>query len=407
MIRQAAILCGGLGTRLGELTRTTPKPLLTVAGKPFLEILIGELSRHGAKSILLLSSFESAQVQAFADDFMTRFPQISIQLSLEPGQAGTGGALWHAQHLLEDTFFVLNGDSWFDCPVLELANLLGGSEGALGALALRRMPSTPRYGEVHQNAEFITRFSASGSDQGTMLVNGGVYALRKAFVDQLAPICSLEHDVLPRAAEQGQLRGLVSDGEFIDIGVPNDFALAQLEVNRRLTKPALFLDRDGVLNVDHGHVGSIERFEWIPGAREAVLAANRAGYYVFVVTNQAGIAKGFYAEEDYLALMNSVAVELAEIGAHLDDIRHCPFHKEATVERYRAISGWRKPGPGMLNDLIRAWPLDLERSLLIGDKDSDIQAANQVGIAGHLFKGGNLESFLRPLIVASSKNETQ
>lgn len=132
--------------------------------------------------------------------------------------------------------------------------------------------------------------------------------------------------------------------------------------------------------------------------------ANRAGFYVFVVTNQAGIAKGLYSEEDYLALMDHLAAELAEVGAHLDDVRHCPFHEQAIIERYRRRSDWRKPAPGMIKDLLRCWPVDIQGSLLIGDKESDLQAAEYVGIAGHLFEGGNLEDFLRPLIAASLEN---
>lgn len=406
MIRQAAILCGGLGTRLGELTRNTPKPLLTVAGKPFLEILIAELARHGVKRIVLLSSFESGQVQDFANDLVVRSERtLAIDVAVEPGQAGTGGALWHSRDLLDESFFLLNGDSWFDCPLLDVANLLEGSMDTLGALALRPMQASPRYGEVRKTGDCITGFFASGPDQGTMLVNGGVYAFRRRIVDMLSPTCSLEADILPRAADQGMLKGLVSERAFIDIGVPDDFARAQHEICRRLTRPALFLDRDGVLNDDHGHVGSVDRFDWIPGARAAVRMANLAGYYVFVVTNQAGIAKGLYSEEDHAALMSHIADDLAVVGAHLDDERYCPFHPDATVERYRKVSDWRKPAPGMLSDLLRVWPVELERSLLVGDKVSDIEAAAKVGIAGHLFTGGNLETFLRPLITLSSKVE--
>lgn len=404
MIRQAAILCGGLGTRLGELTRSTPKPLLSVAGKPFLEILIGELSRHGVTRILLLSSFESGQVQAFADNFLDGFNRnITIEVAVEPGQAGTGGALWHSRDQLEEAFFLLNGDSWFDCPLLDVANCLQVSKGALGALALRPMEASPRYGEVKVTGNRITGFRASGPEIGNMLVNGGVYAFRRGIIDLLEPVCSLEQEVLPRAAERGLLRGLVSTGDFIDIGVPDDFARAQHEIGRRLKKPALFLDRDGVLNVDHGHVGSVDRFEWVHGAREAVRMANLAGYYVFVVTNQAGIAKGLYTEEDHASLMSHMADDLAAVGAHLDDTRYCPFHPEGKVDRYRRSSDWRKPAPGMLQDLLRAWPVDLERSMLIGDKESDIQAAEQAGIIGHLFTGGDLEAFVRPLIDPSNR----
>jgi D-glycero-D-manno-heptose 1,7-bisphosphate phosphatase len=392
---------------LGELTRRTPKPLLPVAGQPFLEILIQELARHGIKRILLLSSFEAAQVQSFADEVVSRCNRdVIIDVAVEPHQAGTGGALWHARDQLDEMFFLLNGDSWFDCPLLDVARLLEESDDALGALSLRPMQASPRYGEVKCAGERITGFSASGSEQGNMLVNGGVYAFRRQFIDLLQPTCSLELDILPRAAEQGKLRGLVSNGEFLDIGLPDDFARAQHEIPARLEKPALFLDRDGVLNVDHGHVGSVDRFEWVPGAREAVLMANRAGYYVFIVTNQAGIGKGLYSEEDYARLMEHVAADLAAIGAHIDDTRYCPHHPEATVAEFRSSSDWRKPAPGMLNDILQRWPINVDRSMLVGDRDTDVEAAARAGIAGHLFSGGDLAAFVAPLIGNNSSRGT-
>ena len=160
-------------------------------------------------------------------------------------------------------------------------------------------------------------------------------------------------------------------------------------------KPAVFLDRDGVINVDHGYVARREDFQWIDGVAAAVRALNEADYYVFVATNQSGIARGLYAIEDMHKLHDFMAGELARAGARIDDIRFCPFHPEGTVEAYRRVSDWRKPAPGMILDLMERWPVERERSVLIGDKDTDIEAARAANVRGLLFTGGNLETFVR------------
>ena len=164
-------------------------------------------------------------------------------------------------------------------------------------------------------------------------------------------------------------------------------------------RPAAFLDRDGVINVDYGYVGNPIDFTLVDGAAEAIALLNRSGYLVFVVTNQSGIGQGYYTEEDFHALTVHMKSLLAQQGATIDDIRYCPFHPEAKTSRYRAARHpWRKPAPGMILDLLQFWDCDINSSFLIGDSPRDIEAANSAGIRGFLFEGGNLLCFLRRIL---------
>lgn len=163
----------------------------------------------------------------------------------------------------------------------------------------------------------------------------------------------------------------------------------------RLLRPALFLDRDGVLNEDRGYVHRWEDFCWIPGAREAVAAFNARDWWVFVVTNQSGVGRGYYAEADVHALHARMSEALAAAGARIDAFYHCPFHPEALEDRYRHPDPPdRKPNPGMLLRAMADWPVDAARSVMVGDKAIDLEAGRRAGVRSLLFPGGDLSAFL-------------
>ena len=399
-VRQCAVLIGGLGTRLGSLTASTPKPILPCGDRPFLAWLLREFVRFGVEEFVLLTGHLSGEVIARVEALTALLPRAArIMMSEEPMRAGTGGAVFHGRERLEQRFLLCNGDSLFDC---NLANLLAAAAedapGVTGRMLLRQSGDASRYGVVALDGDRVSEFRERPPAGTAGVINAGIYLFDRDLIQQLSPTCSLEADILPRLAARGALRGTVGEGYFRDIGIPEDFARANEEIPRVLRRPALFLDRDGVINVDHGYVGSRERFEWTPGAREAIRLATEAGWHVFVVTNQSGVARGHYDEAAVQELNAWMTDEVRRAGGTIDDIRYCPFHEDAAVGAYRRASDWRKPAPGMLLDLIRAWELAPARCILVGDQPSDMAAAAAAGIAAHRFEGGNLAEFLRPLV---------
>lgn len=158
-------------------------------------------------------------------------------------------------------------------------------------------------------------------------------------------------------------------------------------------RPALFLDRDGVINVDRNYIYRVEDFAWIEGAADVIRRFNDMGWWVFVVTNQSGIARGYYTEEQMQTLHDWMTAELETRGAKIDRIYHCPYHEEGTIARYTKDSYDRKPKPGMLIRAMTDFPVIKERSFLIGDKQADLEAAKAAGVRGFLFSGGDLSQF--------------
>lgn len=168
-----------------------------------------------------------------------------------------------------------------------------------------------------------------------------------------------------------------------------------------MKKRAVFFDRDGVLNADTGYVYRKEDFVWLEGARDTIRLCNDRGIFVFVITNQAGVAHGLYKEEAISGLHHWVNEELAKIGAHIDAFAYCPHHPDGKLAEYRRVCRRRKPAPGMILDLLSDWPVDSARSILIGDKGSDLAAAAAAGIEGHLYEGGDLFNFVKRHLDAS------
>ena len=168
-------------------------------------------------------------------------------------------------------------------------------------------------------------------------------------------------------------------------------------------RPAAFLDRDGVINVDRGYVHKPEDVEWIAGAKEGIRWLNGAGFHVVVVTNQAGIAHGFYDEACVETLHAWMRDQLTAAGATIDAFYYCPYHPEGRVQKFRRAHIDRKPGPGMILRAFADLNIARDGSFLIGDRDSDIEAARAAGIPGYLFAGGNLADFLRVCLDAPAR----
>jgi D,D-heptose 1,7-bisphosphate phosphatase len=405
---EAIILAGGLGTRLREIVSDLPKPMAPVAGRPFLEILLTSLSCKGFERVVLSLGYMADKVVAH---FGSAFAGIELVYEIEHRPLGTGGALCRAMERCNtDHVFVFNGDTYLD---LEAAVVEAHwQRDHVPIIVGRKVPDTFRYGRLETDRGRVLGFVNKGVT-GPGLINAGCYVLPTTILSDYlhGEPFSLESDFLTKAVGKQEFNLFKTNGHFIDIGVPKDYARAQTELagvcilSEGNKRPAAFLDRDGVLNLDHGYVHEVSEFDWVEGARAAVKLLNDTGYLVILVTNQAGIGRGYYGEADFWHLTSWMRDRLAEIGAHVDGVYFCPHHPTEAKGALKVRCMCRKPNPGMIEHAQREWNIDMGKSFVIGDTLKDMELANAVNVPGYRFSGGNLLEFVRHLLTSNRSDK--
>ena len=161
---------------------------------------------------------------------------------------------------------------------------------------------------------------------------------------------------------------------------------------------AAFFDRDGVLNVDKSYLYKIEDLEWIDGAKEALAYLTQQGYTIFVVTNQSGIARGYYTVDDMNKLHEFMAQQVAAAGGKIEKFYYCPHLPEGKIAEYAVECDCRKPKPGLILRAFEEYGIDKDAAFLNGDKPRDVESAEAAGIKGYLFSGGNLLNFVKEIV---------
>ncbi len=369
--------------------------LTVVGGRPLIEYAIHDAQRHGLTRLLLLAGGDGSDLAQRYQG--RRFRNLSVQVVVNTTSAHAVGALARMADELDDLFFLLRAESYFDFNWLSLATAVDREDWTLHAAIVRSGKAIHRGSATLENGR-ILHFNPDVNSSD--LTSAGIYLARRSVLDLVdSGQCSLEGDILPKLARRGRLLGTIGEGLFIDARDADSLRRAQFLLPACTTRPAAFLDRDGVVNHDSGYVHRPDQFIWNQGAIEAIRWLNDAGYYVFVITNQSGVARGYYTEAAVHELHVWMQQELQNHGAHIDAFEHCPFHPEATVEVYRRNSDLRKPGPGMITKLQRGWATAASGSFLVGDRETDIAAAAAAGIPGHKYSSGNLLEFIKRHVV--------
>jgi dTDP-glucose pyrophosphorylase/histidinol phosphatase-like enzyme len=397
-IRQAVILAGGKGTRLGEITRAVPKPMLPIAGgRPFLDYLLETIERHGYEDILLLGGYLGEVLEAAYDG--RRMGGATIRVLREKAPLGTAGALTIARETLGARFLMMNGDAFFDINLRALEQASHQS-GATATLALRRVPDAARYGRVIEEGGKVVAFlEKDASRPGPGVINGGVYVLKREILDLVRDLpCSLEQDVFPTLVQRGQIRGLKFDGYFLDIGLPETLEQGHRELPKVRVRPVALLDRDALVHVADGDSFRSGAFQWTNGAVEAIRTLNDRGYYVLVTSHWSGGAQATQAAGDERRLSAAMQERLALEGAHVDRFHGETDFAAGLAPKHAIDAAKREPVAIPIFEVMNEWPIVGERSFFISVSRDDIEAARSAGIPGHLFDGGDLARLVHSLL---------
>jgi D-glycero-D-manno-heptose 1,7-bisphosphate phosphatase len=383
--RQCAILVGGLGTRLGALTADTPKPLLDCGGRPFLAWIMRELVRFGIEEFVLLAGFKSEHIETFRTTIAAALPRpVRVEVSVEPVPAGTGGAIFHARARLDESFLLVNGDSWFDVNLGRFLAEGAAKANSVGHILLRRVEDASRYGMVDMADGRIREFRDRADGAMPGLSNAGIYLFTRRFIDYLSPRCSLERDILPRLAPQRLISGQVMDGYFIDIGIPADYARAGNELPRHLLRPAVvFACKDEARDLSRdGKAHGSRRLG--PGFREAVQWVNDRGWHAFAAAREHDPTGMWDAEGEVVGSGSFVCDHLRAVGGVIDDWCVCIDPANSGHEATGRPLGFRaRTIAAMLGD----WQVDRAASMFISDREADLDVARRIGIGAHFHDG--------------------
>ncbi len=388
---EAIILAGGFGTRLRPCIDNLPKPLAPIDSKAFLTYLLDYLYANGVHRAILSTGYMSEKVEQAIGRI---YRGMVIDYSVEEYPLGTGGAIKKAISMCEDDFaVVINGDTFFDVNLFEMKKFHEKS-GFKITLASKKVPCAERSGFISENNGILSGFCEKGiSDAG--YINGGIY-----FIDKSAFDCiedekfSFEKQVLEKAGFP--IGVFKSDGYFIDIGIPEDYNRAQVEKNMLVSKrkrTAVFLDRDGTINYDTGHLYRTGDFRFLPDADKAIAIMKKKGYLVIIITNQAGIAKNLYTENDVVILHNHIDGILRDkYNVVADGYYYCPHHPDAVIEEYKKNCDCRKPRAGLILNAVADFKkigieIDISNSLTVGNRNSDILAGKNAGTKKNILIG--------------------
>ncbi|WP_167958643.1 HAD-IIIA family hydrolase [Anaerosporobacter faecicola] len=402
---KVVISAGGKGTRISSIKSDIPKPMIQIDGKPVLEHQINCLKEQGFLDIILVIGHLGSVIEDYFGDGTEWGVHISYYREVEP--LGTAGALYYLKDVLTEDFLLINGDIIFS---IDFNRFLQFHKEKKALASLFTHPNSHPYDSsiICADEENCITSWMNKEDARTVYknnVNAGVHILSTEILDMLTNggKVDLDREILKPLVATKRLYSYRSPEYVKDMGTPeryylvcNDFVCGKVaSKNLKNKQRAVFLDRDGTINVYKGFIRNQNDIELIAGVANAIKTINESGYLAIIVSNQPVIARGECTLEQLQEIHNKLETELGKEGAYVDDIFFCPHHPDKGFEgervEYKIECECRKPKPGLLLEAAKRYNIDLEKSLMIGDDIRDYNAGINAGCRSFYVGGKPLE----------------
>lgn len=401
---KAVIMAGGKGTRLQGVNREIPKPMFPVLGKPILLYQIESLKKQGITEITVIVGYLGEVIREYLRDGAAL--GVRIDYIMEEHPLGTAGALYYLKNRMTEDFFLVFGDLMLD---VDWERFMAFHRKHQATVTLFSHPNSHPFDSdliMRDETDRVTGIDSKNNDRSRYFyhnfVNAGLYCVSPLLLQEIpAPEkIDFEKTILRKLIDERKVAGYHSTEYVKDMGTPDRLQAVTKDVEaglpeaKSLRNPqrAIFLDRDGTINVWKGFLRDKEDFELIPGAAEAIRRINRSRYLAIVISNQPVIARGELTLSELQEMHRKMETLLGREGAYLDGIYFCPHHPDrgfpGEVPELKFDCDCRKPKIGLLTQAEERYHIDLGNSVFIGDSTTDIQTGVNAGCHTVLVKTG-------------------
>ena len=357
------ILAGGLGKRISFITKKTPKPLIKFGKLSFLNHIINFYAKYNFNKIYILAGHRGELIKKKFDG--KKINLTPIKCIVEKKLKGTAGALLELKKYKIKNFILVNGDSFFD---IDLKKFIKNTKNSLIKIAL-----APN--KIYKSNNLLSRIDVRNKKvifrNNSKYMNGGIYLINKKFIKLINNKKSLEEDYLKDLIHKQKVQGIKFNNFFIDIGTKKNLYKSKIVLPKLFFKKAAFLDRDGVINYDYGYVHTHKNFILKKGVIKGLQYLSKKKISIFLITNQAGIAKNYYTEKKFLSFQKSINEKFYNKNIFFSDIQYCPHHPNGKIKRFAIRCNCRKPNNQMITNILKNYSINLKKSFMIGDKITD------------------------------------